>query len=67
MNWTEYGVLLADELAAPAASRAAAWDYDGGPGRIVVFREVRLTRIPRSGDAIVELGDWHVDKRGRAA
>lgn len=67
MTTVEFGILLCDGVVAPAASRQAARDYGPLPGRVVVAREVYVTRIPHSGDAAVDFGEWHVDKLGTAA
>jgi len=61
MNWIEYGVVLDDwDHIAPAADRHTAYTYDRAPGRLVVARDVKSTALTKSGDALVDYGDWRV-------
>jgi hypothetical protein len=63
-TWTEYGVLLADGSVAAAASEQIVRDYVWGRP---VFRPVRCTGIPKSGEAVVDVGDWQFCKRQKRA
>lgn len=54
-NWTEYGVLLAIGVVAPAACASFAKDYPHG---WPVVRTVSSTAVDHSGAAVVEIGPW---------
>lgn len=63
-TWTEHGVLLQDGTVAAAASEDIVRDYIWGRP---VSRHVRVTAIPRCGEAVVEVGDWQILRARRKA
>ena len=71
MTFVEYGLVLDGwdhgAYIAPAASFEDARSYDRAPGRVVVAREVKFTALPRSGDALVDIGEWRVIGKASAA